>query len=188
MRPSGKDGPRVRERARGVRTKSAWLLAVPFLILARPTPAPLALGAILAVMGLLLRGWAAGTIRKDEELTTGGPYGHLRHPLYVGSFIIGLGMGTAGGHWAWPLLVLAYFAAAYRRTVVEEQARLAELFGARYREYAAQVPAVLPRLTRFEKDAGAVFTWGRYARNREWEALVGAAAVFALLVARRSFF
>ena len=169
-----------------MRTKSAWLLVVPFLVLSSPTPTTLGGGAALAVLGLLLRGWAAGTIRKDEELTTRGPYARLRHPLYVGSFLIGTGLGIAGGHWIWPALVAGFFAVIYRRTIAKERRRLTELFGASYVEYAASVPALLPRLTPYPPAAAACpgFAWARYLRNREWEALLGAVAAFAVLAVK----
>ncbi|HUF74765.1 MAG TPA: isoprenylcysteine carboxylmethyltransferase family protein [Longimicrobiales bacterium] len=186
-------------RPRGIRTKSAWLLALPFLVLARPTAQAIWTGALLAVAGLLLRGWAAGTIRKDESLTTTGPYAHLRHPLYVGSLLVGIGLGIAGGHWLWPALVAFFFAAVYRRTLADERERLRGLFGERYLTYAARVPAVVPRLRPYRRaadpaaaaDGGDVagapaggFTWARYLRNREWEALLGVAAALALLAAK----
>jgi hypothetical protein len=187
----GESGP-APDRPRGLRTKSAWLLAIPFLVAARPTGPALAAGAAVAAAGLLLRGWAAGTIRKDEALTTTGPYARLRHPLYVGSFLIGTGLAVAGGHWLWPVLVLAFFAAVYRRTVAEEAERLTSLFGERYWTYAANVPAVLPRLRPYGRtpeepsprgpDDG--FAWPRYLRNREWEALLGVGAALAVLAAK----
>ena len=80
---------------RALRLKFVWLLVLPFLWFARPTLSLLAWGAPLAVLGLLLRAWAAGTIVKERELTTTGPYSHLRHPLYLGSLFIG-----AVGDWA----------------------------------------------------------------------------------------
>lgn len=167
-----------------MRTKSAWLLVVPFLFLSSPTPGTLGGGAALAALGLLLRAWAAGTIRKDEELTTTGPYARLRHPLYVGSFLIGTGLGIAGGHWIWPALVAGFFAVIYRRTIAEERGRLTGLFGASYVEYAASVPALLPRLTPYRTPAAVPpgFAWARYLRNREWEASLGAVAAFAVLM------
>jgi protein-S-isoprenylcysteine O-methyltransferase Ste14 len=163
-----------------------WLLAVPFLWLARPTPLHLAAGAPLALLGLLIRAWAAGAIRKEEELTTGGPYAHTRNPLYLGSLLLGLGVTVAGGHWAWPLLFLAFFAAAYGRTMASEHRLLAELFGERHAAWAAHVPAFLPRLSPWREPGAeqASFSWRRYRRNREWEAALGALAGLAFLALR----
>lgn len=168
---------------RRLRLRAVWLLVIPFLWLCRPTPVLLAVGAPVAVLGLLLRGWAAGTIEKERELATGGPYAHTRNPLYLGSFLLGLGLTTAGGHWAWPALFLAFYAVAYGRTMAAEARLLEERFGERYRSWAAAVPALLPRVTPW-REAGADpdgFTWARYRRNREWEAALGALAGFSFL-------
>jgi len=168
---------------RGLRLRAVWLLVIPFLWLARPTPFLLAAGAPPALLGLVLRGWAAGTIRKEEELTTGGPYAYTRNPLYLGSLLLGLGITTAGGHWAWPALFLVFFAAVYGRTMASEHRLLGELFGERYSAWAAHVPALLPRLSPWRAAAseGSSFSWARYRRNREWEAVLGALAGFAFL-------
>ena len=190
MRPDSARMPAAAGNPRGTRTKGAWLLAIPYLLLARPRPELLGAGAALVAAGLLLRGWAAGTIRKDEVLTTGGPYAFLRHPLYVGSFLIGVGLGVAGGHWVWPVLVIVYFAVIYQRTLAEERERLGRLFGSRFERYAARVPPLLPRLTPYRAQGDpaergtASFAWRRYLRNREWEALLGAVAALAVLAAK----
>jgi hypothetical protein len=197
VRAAGGGGAAPQERPRGLRTRSAWLLAVPFLLLARPSPELLGGGALLASLGLLLRGWAAGTIRKDEVLTTSGPYAHLRHPLYAGSFLIGVGLAVMGGHWAWAVLVVVFFMVIYRRTLGEEGRRLGHLFDERYRHYSEHVPALLPRLTPYRPTdegestgspplprSGDGFAWRRYLRNREWEALLGTAAALGVLAAK----
>jgi len=168
---------------RKVRLKAVWLLILPFLWLARPTPVPLAVGAALAVLGLAVRGWAAGTIHKERELTTTGPYAFTRNPLYVGSFFLGLGITLAGGHWVWPALFVVFYAGVYGKTMAGERALLTELFGDRYRAYAANVPTVVPRLTPWREpgvEEGG-FTWAQYRRNREWEAALGALVGFAFL-------
>ena len=168
----------------GLRTKSAWLIAVPFFLLASPSRASLAAGVAVTAVGLALRGWSAGTIRKGETLTTSGPYAFLRNPLYVGSFLVGAGLAVAGGSFLWLVLFLVFFAAVYGPTMAAEADRLTEQFGQRYVEYSAHVPALIPRVTPFRgtgSESGAGFTWGQYARNREWEALVGAAASYAAL-------
>ena len=167
----------------GVRTKSAWLIVVPFFLLAGPTRASLAIGAVLSLGGLALRAWSAGTIHKGETLTTSGPYAFMRNPLYVGSFLIGAGLAVAGGSWLWLVLFLVFFAVLYGPTVAAEAARLTEKFGHRYVAYSGQVPAFMPRLTPFRGGGGerGGFQWSQYERNREWEALLGAAAAFAVL-------
>ncbi|HSW29747.1 MAG TPA: methyltransferase [Longimicrobiales bacterium] len=167
---------------RRVRLRAVVLLILLYLWLARPTLALLGVGAPLVLVGLLLRGWAAGTIEKERELATGGPYAFTRNPLYLGSLLLGLGIAVAGGHWAWPALFAGFFAAVYVPTMASEHRLLGELFGDRYRAYAARVPAFVPRLTPW-RDAGtaAGFRWARYVRNREWEAALGAVAAAGFL-------
>ncbi len=168
--------------------RSAWLFAVPFFWFAQPGQLVLAVGAALAVMGLWVRGWAAGTIHKNEQLTTTGPYARTRNPLYLGSFLVGLGVSTAGGHWIWPLLFVALFGVVYRRTIAIEARHLTGLFPEQYARYAAAVPIFLPRILPYRDPGGAVpprgFGWGQYRHNREWEAALGVAAAFALLTAK----
>jgi len=176
----------------GVRTKSAWLIAVPFFLLAAPTSTSFPAGLAITAAGLLLRGWSAGTIRKGEALTTSGPYAFMRNPLYVGSFLIGAGLAVAGGSWLWLALFVGFFVSVYGPTVSTEAERLTEQFGQRYVDYSAQVPAFIPRLTPFregERAEGATgFRWSQYERNREWEALLGAAGAYVVLALKMAWF
>ncbi len=172
---------------RKLRLRAVWLIVVPFFVLATPTPTLLAIGGALAVVGLWIRGWSAGTIHKDEELTVTGPYAFTRNPLYLGSLFIGVGVSLAGGHWIWPAVFLAFYLAVYSRTMAHEAALLTEVFGDRYREYAANVPAFLPRPTPYRAPdplRAEGFRWSQYRRNREWEAALGAVAAFGLLLAK----
>lgn len=168
---------------RGVRLRAVVLLILCYMWLSRPTALLLGVGAPLVAAGLLLRGWAAGVIQKETDLATGGPYAHVRNPLYLGSLLLGVGISIAGGHWIWPALFLAFFAAVYIPTMVLEHRLLTQLFGDRYLAYAAAVPAFLPRLSPWREPGMTVdgFTWGQYLRNREWEAALGAAGALALL-------
>jgi protein-S-isoprenylcysteine O-methyltransferase Ste14 len=165
------------------RVAAGWLLALPYLLFAAPTRGPLVVGAVIAVLGLLIRGWAAGTLDKGQDLATTGPYAHTRNPLYFGSFVLGLGLAVAGGHWVWPVVFLVFFAAVYGPTMNHEAKGLSERFGNRFREYAAVVPLFFPRLiarasARVARDR---FQWSRYLRYREWEAALGAAAALVVL-------
>ncbi|HSG46424.1 MAG TPA: isoprenylcysteine carboxylmethyltransferase family protein [Longimicrobiales bacterium] len=172
---------------RKIRLRLVWLLLIPFLWLARPTPATLAAGGVLAVMGLLVRAWAAGFIRKEERLATSGPYGHTRNPLYLGSFFLGLGITVAGGNWYFVAAFLLFFFGVYGRTIRGEAQLMEKLFGEQYRHYAAHVPLFLPRLTRYRApgdETPGAFSMERYRGNKEYEALLGAVAGFAFLALR----
>jgi len=178
----------MRLTLRRLRLRAVWLLVVPFLVLARPTPPLLAAGGVLALVGAVLRGWAAGTIHKERELSTTGPYAHTRNPLYLGSFLAGSGLVLAGGRWVFALLFGVFFVWIYGRTIRAEAHLLAERFGARYAEYARSVPQFIPRLTPYREEGGvgtaARFSFERWRRNREYEALLGLVSGLAFLTAR----
>lgn len=168
------------------RVRIPWL-AVPLVAwFARPTPLLLVVGVVLAVIGLLIRGWAAGTIHKNTVLTTGGPYAYTRNPLYLGSSLMGAGVGIATGRlWLFAGFVVL-FAWLYARTIRGEAAHLESLYGDEFRSYAAQVPAFVPRLTPYGS-AGqerTPFSLDRYLQHREWEAALGVAAGFGFLAAK----
>ncbi|MFQ5537544.1 MAG: methyltransferase family protein [Gemmatimonadota bacterium] len=177
---------------RVLRLRGVWLLILPFFWYARPTPWSILLGALPALAGLLLRAWAAGTIRKERELTTQGPYAFTRSPLYLGSFLLGTGVAVAGGVPLFVVLFFLFFAGVYGWTIRAETRELEELFGDAFRAYRTRVPAFLPRLTPYaagrEGSGGGSsaeprgFTWKGYLRYREWEAALGTLAGFAVLV------
>ncbi|MFP3948340.1 MAG: methyltransferase family protein [Longimicrobiales bacterium] len=193
--------------SRRIRLKAIWLLLIPFLILARPTPGLLVAGGCIASLGTAIRAWAAGCIKKQRELTTTGPYAHTRNPLYLGSLLIGIGVTVAGGRWIFTALFVLFFLLVYRQTMKNEEALLEREFGEAYRRYREEVPRLLPRLGPYRPrrastgapatGAGAlstepretayakVRTWfspRRYLRNREWEAALGVAAGLTFLV------
>lgn len=171
------------------RLRLTWLLAVPFVLLARPTPGSLLVGIALALPGLVFRALAAARIHKDRVLATRGPYAHLRHPLYLGSFLVGLGLVVAGGRWLFPPLFVVGFLWLYRRTIEAEERALEERFGEAWRVYRDTVPFLLPRLRGWRNGPLPAETrepalrpgLALYLRNREWEAALGTGAGFALL-------
>ncbi len=178
------------------RLRLVWLLVVPFLYYARPTPGYLLAGGALALLGAAVRTWAAGYIRKDRVLCTGGPYARCRNPLYLGSFLIGLGVTVAGRQPAFVVLFLLFFVWAYGRTMRAEARLLEEYFGDAYRRYRAEVPLIVPRLTPYrpaERDTQAGsgaggFSLARYRQNKEYEAALGILAGFAFLILKMILF
>ena len=139
----------------------------------------------LVVLGLLMRGWAAGHLRRDSSVTVSGPYAHLRHPLYLGSAFILAGFAAAGAEPIFALIAAAYFLILFvpvmRREERERRSGAADLYAA----YAAQVSALWPRLRPAQLEGSANrFDWKLYFRNREWRAALGCAVLLALLYLR----
>ena len=102
--------------------------------------------------GEALRIWAAGHLEKGREVTASGPYRLSRHPLYLGSAIIGVGFAVASASVAAAALVLVYLTLTYGAAIRSEEAHLTEKFGAAYPDYkegrAAQAPRRLQPGTR----------------------------------------
>jgi len=170
------------------RTRALWILALPLLWFSTPTAEFLVAGGALAALGLAIRAWAAGTVFKNRQLAITGPYAFVRHPLYVGSFLLGIGVAAAAGHWVWPASFLLFYWRTYGATVRREEAHLERLFGEDYRRYRLKAPAFVPRLRPWRQaESGGGFSMAQYAGNGEWRALLGALAVFALLAGKAAF-
>jgi len=107
------------------------------------------IGAILAVAGILIRLWASGHIKKNKILATDGPYGYVRHPLYVGNFLIAVGFAAASGlWWAWLMLVV-FWLIFYPNAIHDEDTKLERLFGDAWRHWAAKTKALIPRFSAY---------------------------------------
>ena len=174
---------------RRLRLRAVWLLVVPFLWFARPTPTTLAVGGALVLVGLFIRGWAAGQLQKNKELTVSGPYAHTRNPLYLGSFFIGTGVTVAGALPVFIIAFLIFFFLVYWKTMDRERAHLSEQFGERFDVYHESVPLFFPRVTPYRPPPELAqvptrFSLDRYVRNKEWEAAVGAVTGFAFLIVK----
>lgn len=136
------------------------------------------LGVLLIVAGLLLRSWAAGVIQKRDALAITGPYALVRHPLYVGSFLVALGLAESMEDGLALILVLLAIPLIYRVTIRAEERVLVERFGAAWDNYAARTRAILPRLA---WPVSSDWSYRRWWRNREWRVLVRTGAVLWLL-------
>jgi protein-S-isoprenylcysteine O-methyltransferase Ste14 len=137
-------------------------------------------GAGIAILGLLLRGYAAGHLRKHKQLAVSGPYAYTRNPLYLGSVFLAAGFSVASHSWISALLLAAYLAIFYPVVIRREQAELQAHYGSAFVEYASRVPVFLPRLS-----PGVAlterFSWPLYRQNREYEAAIGLAVAMAIL-------
>jgi protein-S-isoprenylcysteine O-methyltransferase Ste14 len=147
---------------------------------ARPQLKWLLCGVGIAICGLLLRGYAAGHLRKHKQLAVSGPYAFTRNPLYLGSVLLAAGFSVASHSWISTLLLSAYLAIFYPVVIRREQAELKTLYGDAFVEYASQVPAFWPRLSLAQASTER-FSWPLYRLNREYEAAIGLAVAMAIL-------
>lgn len=136
-------------------------------------------GMGLVVLGLGLRSWAAGIVNKRKALATAGPYALVRHPLYLGSFLIALGLVEIMEDRLALAAVVLLTLALYIPTIRHEERFLAERFGDTWRAYAAGTPAFLPR--RWPRLARGEWRGHQWWRNREWRIVVRTLVVIALL-------
>ena len=158
------------------RVRIGYILAILVLWLARPAPGWILAGGVIGLFGLLIRGYAAGYLHKQEVLTIAGPYAYTRNPLYFGSSILTLGAAIAM-HSSWSTaLLLLYFALVYSLVMRREEMELRIKHGAAFDTYAARVPLFFPRVVVENAEAqggSAAFSWARYKKNHEYEAAVG---------------
>ncbi len=172
------------------RVPLGFVCAALFIILAKPDGRSLVIGGAVALVGLGIRAWASGHIRKNARLAVSGPYAHTRNPLYLGSFILGLGFTIAASSGLLLLLLLgglfaSLFLGIYWPVMRVESSTLAEMFGEEYRAYAAAVPLLFPRLTPYragDEAAQVRFDPSLYMRYREYRAALGLLVAWCVLL------
>lgn len=172
------------------RVRAGYLAGLLYFWLAHPRPAWLVAGILLGLAGIVIRGLAAGYLRKNEGLATAGPYAWTRNPLYFGSAWIAAALMIAGRSWLSAVVVVAYFFAFYPATMRKEESALAAQYGKRFSEYASTVPRFWPRPPRSRRPEGQAagrFSWFLYRRNREYNAALGMAIVVLLLALKMIF-
>jgi protein-S-isoprenylcysteine O-methyltransferase Ste14 len=135
---------------------------------------PFAAAGVAAVLvGLIVRSWAAGTLRKYKQLISTGPYALVRNPLYVGSFLMMAGFCSLVGDWLTLALVLGPMIGLYWLAVRDEEQILERFFPDQWPAYAARVPRFVPRLAWPTWQGWSLLQW---RRNHEFNAWLGTAA------------
>ena len=145
-------------------------------------------GLVLVAAGQALRLWATGHLVKTDELTTAGPYAHLRHPLYAGALLMGTGFilmaGPRVASVVLPLMLVFYFGYYLSHKDGVECERLEALYGDEFRAYHDAVPALVPRLSPWRRSDAERASWrlDRVIENDEQTAFAYAAIATAALV------
>jgi protein-S-isoprenylcysteine O-methyltransferase Ste14 len=169
--------------ARRIRVPLGFLTAVLYLFeLWRSVPRPTAIAwsLLLVIPGLWLRGYASGYVKKNQELTTTGPYAYTRNPLYLGSMLIAAGFALALMSWPVALVLAIGFLIIYVPVIASEERFLRATFPA-FDDYRRRVPRLLPRLTPAHDpnhDSSGRFSLALYLKHREYNALLGVTLLY----------
>lgn len=132
------------------------------------------LGLLLVMLGLGLRSWAAGVLRKGKELATTGPYQLCRHPLYLGSMLMMSGFCLLVADTMNAVVVAALLCAVYLPTIRREERKLKARHGPQWEAFVRTSPAILP--CRWPRRLTSAWSWRQWLRNREYNAVLGSFA------------
>jgi protein-S-isoprenylcysteine O-methyltransferase Ste14 len=172
------------------RVRVTIVVGLAYIAFSRPYWSALAAGTTIILIGQLIRFWGAGYLEKNVRLARGGPYRLVRHPLYVGSFLMGLGLAVSVANpvW-WTIGYLLLFVGFFLPAIHVEELRLQSIFGAEYQDLMVEVPALFPRLMRRSSPPSppieaASFAWSRVLKNRESRSVVAMASMIAVQAAK----
>ena len=163
------------KRLRRPRFILIYPLAACFFLVGHVTESFLRVGIALIIAGEALRFWANGYIGRSKvnegghaQLVTAGPYAFVRHPLYLGTFLIGSGFAFAMGNLWLGLAAAACLVVAYRAKIVEEEDLLKQECGPEHSLYRASVPALLPAWVPYRRRSGHTWSWRGILASKEW--------------------
>lgn len=164
-----------------LRVPCGFVLLVAFALLSEPSVESIEIGLSIAVLGLLLRGSAAGHLAKNRNLATSGPYSYIRNPLYVGTLIVAAGIVVACRNWMLAAIFALVFLLVYLPVIELEEQHLRKIFP-EYAAYAERVHRLLP-ISRWPGE-GVRFSWALYVKNEEYQALLGFLLAAAWIVGK----
>lgn len=112
-------------------------------------------GFILAVLGQGWRIYAAGVIYKNKQLATTGAYSLVRHPLYLGNFLILVGFAVAAGNLVVLAVVAFFFLFYYPAAIRYEDHKLEGIFGDDWRSWSQGTPGMFPTSLKWRSNSEA---------------------------------
>jgi protein-S-isoprenylcysteine O-methyltransferase Ste14 len=166
------------------RVRSAPVALIAVLVLARPTPLGIGIGIGVSLLGLFIRAWASGHIKKEKVLAVTGPYRFSRNPLYLGNSFLGLGITLGTQSW-WCLgIFVVYFVLFYPPAIREEREKMRRLFPDEYDAYRRNVPLFFPTFNPVPPAETRRWDFALYKKNGEYRALLGTVIVWAIFAAK----
>ena len=113
------------------------------------------LGFSLILLGQIIRvsarGYKAEHSRESQALIQGGSYQVVRNPMYLGIFLIGLGVVLAVFKWWAAIIFIIVFIIRYIKLIYTEEKKLLAVFPESYKDYCKRVPRILPSLSTVSK-------------------------------------
>jgi uncharacterized membrane protein len=165
--------------------RSKWRLKFPILVapwlFLLPVKRCWDWGVLLALLGMALRWWGAGHLGKPTDLVTAGPYGYLRHPLYLGTFLMIVGLSLVTGRPETVTVLTVSFIVFYVYKVRLEESRLERRLGGIFRRYREMVPALTACYPQYALKDGKGFYWAKLLERREYHSLIILLAVFLMI-------
>jgi protein-S-isoprenylcysteine O-methyltransferase Ste14 len=111
---------------------------------AKPDIGTVAIGLAMAIVGQVFRIYAAGFIFKNKQLASTGPYTLVRHPLYLGNFLILIGFTLAAANLYVAIGVVVFFMIWYPAAIAYEDSKLENIFEEEWREWSKNIRAIIP--------------------------------------------
>jgi len=168
------------------RTAAAAVVGIILFFLARREQLELVWflpGAAVAFLGEALRLWAAGHLRKNKQLTTTGPYAHVKNPLYIGTLLITVGFSAMAKSIVIMIAGFVWFFiyyAPYKKK--QENEKLVGSFGDAWVQFDRAVPDYLPRFSPYPGRGTNRWSWGVVKENSEHETAVAVIVGFVVLL------
>lgn len=170
------------------RVRTGFVCILLAIVLSRPTLLSLLVGLGICILGLLLRTWASGHLRKEKELTCSGPYRFSRNPLYLANLVIGMSVAVASWTWWVVGIFCLYFLLFYPAVLMREREKMQAMFPEDYEQFKKEVPFFIPVFGRSCAPNGNRFNMEIYKKNREHRALLGAVAFWGILAVKMFLF
>lgn len=127
---------------------------------------------LVTCAGVIVRIWGAGNLHKNKEVTQGGVYRMVKHPLYLGNCLIYLGFFLALGISVVNLLLFLVLLVPHYCCMVLEEERLAREYPRQFEAWSG-TPRIIPNLPAFRAAlATDSFSWRQAYRNNAYRALM----------------
>ncbi len=113
-----------------------------------------------------------------DSLNTTGIYSVVRNPLYLGNFLMWLGIGMLTMNVWFVVAFVLFYWIYYERIIFAEEQFLTRKFGKMYEDWAAETPCFIPRCKGWRK-ASVPFSWKKILR-KEKNGLLALMLIFTL--------